>query len=284
MEAVLTSHTGKARGEPLLTWSHQTLVHPRQLIPRQSLVPAPCWAVGRWSRGPSWLPVMMTTSVTVAALPTPNVYWAHSMGWAWVGCSLAFSLTRTLHQRGGFSMGRRKLPQRSSWSFQESTWLAVAAPGLEDHVGGLPDFRAMQACLMLWSGWGREPTPRLLPWARHRSLSSQGTWPSGEGSCGPGEQGLQGRDVEGLHFWASWLGDLYSVSGRCGASAECGLSHVSTGGGGDRPWWPGQSENKSQLLKFCVLVLIHVHRGKALTWHLFVLILPIQLTLEQRGD
>ena len=120
----------------------------------------------------------------------------------------------------------------------------------------------MQSHPELWSGWVRVPTPRPRFWAKHRHLSSQGTWPSGErvGAQGAGTtgEGCWG----GLRLWASWLGDCHRGSGRYRASAECTFVIMnSLGWGGDRSRWPEQSEKRVGSWN-CVLVLIHFAQRK----------------------
>ena len=183
---------------------------------------------------------MITMKVTVQPLPhhhSLGTFYGMGLG----GGSQAFSWTCAVPPREVGLARKEGRSQRSSCSLQASTWLVVTAVGSQGRVRGLPDPWPVQSHPELWSGWGRVPTPG------HSSGQDTHTWVAkGPGSRergrGPGERGVQGRGVGGgLHLWASWRGDRHRVSGRYRASAKCTFVIVnSTGGDGDRPWWPEQ--------------------------------------------
>ena len=152
-----------------------------------------CAGLGGGARGPSWLPVMITMKVTVQPLPhhhSLGTFYGMGLG----GGSRAFSWTCAVPPREVGLAQEEGRSQRSSCSFQASTWLVATAVGSQGRVRGLPDPWPVQSHPELWSCWGRVPTPG------HSSGQDTHTWVAKgpgyrERGRGPGERGVQGRGV-----------------------------------------------------------------------------------------
>lgn len=111
------------------------------------------------------------------------------------------------------------------------------------------------------------PFLQTLPWwSICGCLSSQSTWPAWVGGLEAWGVGTSERSVGHLHFWTHWLGDPHSVSGRCGASAECSyciVTHIAWGGGMARA--VGELKSVSCLNSVLVLIPFAQRKGPHVT-------------------
>ena len=138
---------------------------------------------------------MVTMKVTVQPLPHPHS-WGTCYGMGLAGGSQAFSWTSAAPQRGGFSMGRGKLPEvKMQLSGQHLTSGRSTAPRAMSGDCLIPG----QCSPTLSCGAGGSGCP--LP--DHLSGQNTDTWVAKgpghpERGWGPREQGLQGRGVGGV--------------------------------------------------------------------------------------